>query len=303
MKILPSALLLFVIIPLISCSPADLPDEEKRVLFETETESGSLSLYTGDREYRYTDRIPFYLEFTEAPDVSESGSVRAFLEPGISWGDFKVYSVRQMSLHSFEVLMLPLSTGTLALNAPSGFPFDVDARIPVDSVLEPGDEGRELSPLLEEEQSSILFISLSAAGALTAAGLLVFVLLKKKKKSLPAAEEPTLAAFLEQTFSLPAEQKDSVHYRELYRLLLKDLAALHTGVSLSAGPVELIEQLEGPSPLNQWALRELYPFLEELERAFFAPSEGLALFSHQRNRDILYHWVQFVADEKKRGAL
>ena len=262
-------------------------------------------IYTERSEYFYTDRIAITLEI-DYPEDQDSNTDVEFLGKELLWGDFRLYEIRQIGLNRFILTMQPRKTGVSVFEVPSNLPFSAQFELQINSRLNtPENEDiREALPLIEEKSGFTtlqLFIIIAIVIILAALGLIVFLFMKKKRKTKEPDVEPALTDLLSNPPQGQDENECLEFYRKAYRLLLKDLSEQHPGVMVSDSPAELMIHLEAPSALNQWALRTLYPLMEDLDRYFYAPPEDFKINENLgRNLEIIKGWIDFRDSEEER---
>ncbi|MBF9018427.1 MULTISPECIES: hypothetical protein [unclassified Oceanispirochaeta] len=263
-------------------------------------------IFTERSEYFYTDRIAITLEI-DYPADRDSDIDDEFLGKELIWGDFRLYDIRQIGLNRFILTMQPRKTGVSVFEVPSIFPFGAQFELQISSrLLTPENEDiREALPLIEEKSGFTtlqLIIIIASLIILTALGLIVFLFMKKKRKIKEPDAEPALTDLLSDPPQGQDENECLEFYRNAYRLLIKDLSEQHPGVLVSDSPAELMIHLESPSALNQWALRSLYPLMEDLDRYFYAPPEDFKINENLgRNLEIIKGWIDFRDSEEDKS--
>lgn len=319
--------LVLVLSSLISCSPREEEIGPLNLLSESESSGVRLRIYSEFSDYFYTDRIPVILEFHSLSEGSYPLNDDA-LSPGVIWGDFRLYAASRISAVGYRLILQPLKPGTSVFRFPETIPFSGEFEIRIKSRLEnlnsssPAEaEGiSEPRPLIRENKD---YSWISVLGALSVllilSGFFLYYRFIKNKKRERVSESPTLKSLLRElppgTHRTEGTQSEGTHpeideksclefYRSAYTVLLKDLSARHPGVRISDSPRELIHHLESPSPLNQWALRTLYPVLKDWEDCFFSPPGDIKINEkYDENIEILRGWIRFDAsvDEEVKG--
>jgi hypothetical protein len=274
---------LFLLIVL-SCSAPSNDNETQHIL----SEGVKWQISSSEIEHYYTDLI----------SLTITGELSSFDEElmakGKLWGDFRIYGYKRTSLQSLTITLQPLKTGAANLQIPRDLPFSSEIEFSILSNLNKGES--ELKPLIPDDRMIPLWIIIILSFIITSlcTGLFIYVKRKKENSHIQQTQTQTLEQFLEQN---PSDLNDPVScinfYKKAYVLLLHEICEKHPSVKASDSPAELKAHLEEPSSLNQWALRSLYPFLEELESIFFTP-----LNPHQkvenlnRNLNILREWLK-----------
>jgi len=293
-----------ILISLFLSSCADHLPAEKENLILLSGSSGSLKweIEYPEKAYYYSDLIPLSFKMISG---EEGIPVNMAPDDSIPWGDFRIYSYDD-SKGRLEILLQPIKTGQSILRIPA-FQQDTESileinpvEIDIKSFLEASNS--ELSPLIDVKDQSghslqLVIVILSVLVLFTVIFLL-YQFFRKKHENVKEESLSDLVAGLEGSSEGEYDMDDL--YRKIYRLLLKELLDIHPAVLASDGPAELMLHLEMPSPLNQWALRSLYPLLETMDTHFFHKKpEGRLEDKFKEDLNILKEWISFVESLNK----
>lgn len=270
---------------------------EKRVVEQFENEQGLFELSYDADTYQFTDSISLSL-FVQ----SEKGFILpdSLPEPGAIWGDFTVEKRFRNSGQNVSWILSPNKTGISILK---GLELQVnseneqylikfsDREIEILSSLM-NDSGEPVDLLPPEKKREF---PLSAVLILT--GVLImkvvfYLILRKRKHKKKQESERNSAYYLQKLRGLVEnpnfkglDRKDQ--YRELYSILSFFLYCIAPSLRTGLEPSFLLKELEKPSSLNQWALRSLYPVLQEAQNLFYNPAHPVpdeqTLKGHLRN--------------------
>jgi hypothetical protein len=270
---------------------------EDRILVNEGSADGlSWEIYTEGDEYFFTDRIPVILQFTYSSNFIDSFDTET-LENESVWGDFRLHEIKRTGMNSFFMVMQPRQTGLSVFRVPPDLPFTAQFELQINSRL--SSEETEPKALIEFESGFpylvILILLLITALIITALFSMI-----KRKSAAAVSVEPGLKDLITSFSPDSDEDQCLAFYRNAFRLLLKELSELHPGVMMSDSPLELLNHLEAPSALNQWAVRALYPLLEDLDLCFFAPREGFQVNENLGNNlEILKGWIALEISGKE----
>ena len=250
-----------------------------------ENEYGSFVLSYESDTYNFVDEIEITLSLNLLNSIILPESLP---EADTRWGDFLVRKKIVHSHESYHWILLPEKTGLSELPPLSFLITTGDNRtislsfppiqLNILSVLQ--DESGEPVDLIAPEEADsqrrpflIFVVILFCLGILVTIGFFIFLKMKQKIKdpSEPGSREIliTYSELITKDEFYTEEIKDQ--YRQVYHYLGEFFHVLCPAIPKGLDPNALIMELEKPSGLNQWALRTLYPLLNEMEGILFNP--------------------------------
>ncbi|QEN07275.1 hypothetical protein EXM22_04460 [Oceanispirochaeta crateris] len=260
-----------------------------------------------DKDLYFTDILPLTLvlktDEIQEMQLDDSGSA--------PWGDFRVISKTKTNRLHIDLRLQPRKTGDSLLQIPALSLSGLE-----EPLVFPPIEFQILSSLDGEDAQPRPLVDVEADDSANKWGLPALLILilctlgvgfiyrRKHKKGLKKEETPLgFSDFLkEQSPSLPPMEKQLDFYVQSYRYLISDLVKFHPGVHPSDSPSELINHLERPSSVNQWALRSLYPVLEFMDDVFYKKqNEALSQAVYDQHLQVLREWSQYVLELKSEG--
>ncbi|MDA3956766.1 hypothetical protein [Oceanispirochaeta sp.] len=300
-------LIFLLLISLSSCGSQNNKEEKENLIFSGKNSTLGWEIRYPDQDFYFSDRITMTLTL----ESFESGRLSLEAKENALWGDFRVYKSTWKSQNHLELLLQPRKTGDSILQFPRITLSDRGKYIEIPevhfSILSSLNEDQKPMPLiLAEESSPTSGFSLIIMALLSIILLLTgFFIYRKKRRLRKNSFIPSygLPEFIEdQSPSIDQGIDPQLFYRQAFRYLLKDLKDLHPAVQSSDSPADLLNHLEMPSRLNQWALRSLYPLLEIMDQCFYQKGGDDILTSrYKEDLGTLTEWSRFSSDYRSGG--